>query len=157
VRLLCDEMLQGMGRWLRAAGYDTAIAQRGAADDDLLAQAKAERRVLLTCDRRLAARAAPARVVLLPSETPDAAAAALRRELGIDWLLAPFSRCLVDNAPLRPAGPAALARLPERTRAAPGPVTVCPTCGRIYWPGSHVRRMRARLDRWRRLGFEPGD
>lgn len=31
-----------------------------------------------------------------------------------------------------------------------GPVTACPDCGRIYWPGSHVRRMRARLDCWRR-------
>jgi uncharacterized protein with PIN domain len=23
---LCDEMLRGLGRWLRAAGYDTVIA-----------------------------------------------------------------------------------------------------------------------------------
>jgi len=151
MRLLCDEMLQGIGRWLRAAGYDTAIASRGADDDDLLAQARADQRVLLTCDRSLAGRAAPGRVVLLPTESPDAAAAALCQALGIDWLLAPFSRCLLDNTPLRPAGPAALARLPERTRAAPGPITVCPTCGRIYWPGSHVRRMRARLERWQAL------
>ena len=40
VRLLCDEMLKGIGRWLRAAGYDTAIAQDGVADEDLLAQAR---------------------------------------------------------------------------------------------------------------------
>jgi hypothetical protein len=28
-RFLCDEMLVGLGRWLRIAGYDTAIAERG--------------------------------------------------------------------------------------------------------------------------------
>jgi uncharacterized protein with PIN domain len=26
---LCDEMLKGLGRWLRAAGYDTVIAAAG--------------------------------------------------------------------------------------------------------------------------------
>jgi uncharacterized protein with PIN domain len=65
VRLLCDEMLKGIGRWLRAAGYDTAIAQDGVADEGLLAQARVENRVLLTCDRALAARSAPGAVVLL--------------------------------------------------------------------------------------------
>jgi uncharacterized protein with PIN domain len=149
VRLLCDEMLKGIGRWLRAAGYDTAIARDGIADDDLLAQARAENRVLLTCDRVLTARAAPGAVVLLASESLDEAARALREHLAIDWLYAPFSRCLVDNAPLQPAERAALARLPERARTGAGPITVCPDCGRIYWPGSHVRRMRARLERWR--------
>jgi H+/gluconate symporter-like permease len=29
VRFLCDEMLKGLGRWLRAAGYVTAIATGG--------------------------------------------------------------------------------------------------------------------------------
>src|SRR4030081_174258 len=28
VRLYCDEMLTRLGRWLRAAGYDTAIAEK---------------------------------------------------------------------------------------------------------------------------------
>jgi uncharacterized protein len=54
-------MLTGIGRWLRAAGYDTVIAAGGASDADLLAQARAESRVLLTCDRGLAAQCTPAR------------------------------------------------------------------------------------------------
>jgi uncharacterized protein with PIN domain len=149
VRLLCDEMLKGIGRWLRAAGYDTAIAKSGVSDDDLLAQAHAEDRVLLTCDRRLAGRGAPGAVVLLDSASLDEAARALREGLGIDWLQEPFSRCLLDNAVLEAATPGVLARLPERTRQGAGPITVCPDCGRVYWPGSHVRRMRARLGRWR--------
>jgi uncharacterized protein len=142
-------MLKGIGRWLRAAGYDTAIARDGTADDELLARARAEDRILLTCDRALAARGAPAAVVLLASESLDEAAAVLRERLAIDWLRAPFSRCLLDNAQLHPGEPATLARLPERSRTGVGPITVCPECGRIYWPGSHVRRMRARLKRWR--------
>lgn len=35
-RLLCDEMLIRLGRWLRAAGYDTAIATARGADRALV-------------------------------------------------------------------------------------------------------------------------
>jgi uncharacterized protein with PIN domain len=149
VRLLCDEMLRGIGRWLRAAGYDTAIVEPGAPDNELLATAHREGQVLLTCDRELARRGQPGGAVLLSTENLEDAARTLRAQLGIDWLHAPFSRCLVDNALLRLAEPAEQAKLPEQTREGAGPILVCPDCGRIYWPGSHVRRMRARLNRWR--------
>jgi uncharacterized protein with PIN domain len=33
----------------------------------------------------------------------------------------------------------------------------CPACERIYWPGSHHRRMRARLEAWAAGAFDlPG-
>lgn len=149
MKLLCDEMLQGLGRWLRTAGYDTAIAADGTADDVLLRVAASEHRILLTCDRALA-EAAPdaARTVVLPTERLDPAAEEIRDRLGIDWLHRPFSRCLRCNTELRPAAERELAGLPEETRRGAGPFTACPDCARIYWPGSHVRRMRARLERW---------
>lgn len=149
LRLLCDEMLKGIGRWLRAAGYDAAIVEQGARDDDLVARARAEKRLLLTCDRRLAASAAcGTAVVVLATERLDDAARELTERLGVDWLRAPFSRCLLDNAPLMPAREADLARLPASARHGNGPIMRCPACSRVYWPGSHARRMRARLARW---------
>jgi uncharacterized protein len=149
VRFLCDEMLKGLGRWLRAAGYDTAIAEGGGRDRDLARRSAAEGRVLLTKDRHLAAAAARrARVVALAGAGVEAEARALGAALAIDWLRAPFTRCLVDNAPLDPAPPDAGALVPEGSRAAGGPLRSCPLCGRLYWPGGHVRRMRARLEAW---------
>jgi len=42
-----------------------------------------------------------------------------------------------------------LARLvPENSRAAGGPLRVCPECARLYWRGGHVRRMQQRLAVW---------
>jgi uncharacterized protein len=150
-RLLCDEMLQRLGRWLRAAGYDTAIADGGKPDADLLKQASDEGRILLTRDRGLAMGAgSTVAVVELATDELDAAARALRDGIGIDWLRAPFTRCLVDNAALHPARPAEWDRLPGRIRGLAGPLTTCPRCGRIYWPGGHQRRMRTRLEQWRR-------
>ena len=55
LRFLCDEMLHGLGRWLRAAGYDTVIADGGLSDRAVAARCTDEHRVLLTKDRHLAA------------------------------------------------------------------------------------------------------
>jgi uncharacterized protein len=150
LRLLCDEMLKGIGRWLRAAGYDAAIAADGASDQALATQARAEGRLLLTCDRRLAALAGGAPTLILASERLDQAARELK-DFGIDWLEAPFTRCLIDNAPLAPATAADIAVVPASARRDDAPLLACPKCARVYWPGSHVRRMRARLERWQTL------
>jgi uncharacterized protein with PIN domain len=154
LRLLCDEMLERLGRFLRAAGYDTALAGRGQADRDVLRLAAAEDRVLITRDQRIAPPAS-VRVVHLSADSLDLNALELRSRLRIDWLDAPFSRCLVDNAVLDAASPAERARVPDKARALGGPVTACPACRRVYWPGSHVRRMGLRLARWRD-GLPPG-
>jgi hypothetical protein len=152
VRLLCDQTLAGLARWLRAAGCDTVLAEAGDRPAELFARCRAEGRALISRNQRLAA-AAPlgVRIVLLTDDDPDAQSAALARTLGVDWTHAPFTRCLVDNAPLRAMTADEMARIPERARALPGPFRACPVCGRLFWPGSHVRRMTAKLERWARL------
>ena len=149
LRFLCDEMLRGLGRWLRAAGYDTLIADGGIPDRVVAERCAIEKRVLLTKDRHLAATVnGTVAVLLVPGDDTDAAAHALRSALGIDWQKAPFTRCLVDNRSLAPAPPELAMRVPERSRPAAGPLRVCPECGRLYWPGGHVRRMQQRLAGW---------
>ena len=59
-----------------------------------------------------------------------------------------FNRCVVCNAPLRPAGPGLGARFAEASLNGRREVNACPCCERLYWEGDHVRRMRARLERW---------
>lgn len=148
MKLACDEMLQSLGRWLRAAGHDTAVAAPGTADAEILRLCAEEGRVLLTRDGHLAGHGGGVRVLRLESDDPDAQARVIKETLGLDWLQAPFTRCMVDNAVLEDAGPAALAAMPTAARERPGPHRVCPACGRAYWPGSHVRRMQARLAAW---------
>jgi uncharacterized protein with PIN domain len=146
MRFLCDEMLLRLARLLRAAGYDTYLAHDGQRDAELLAIARAENRVLVTRDKRLAAAAHPSGI-LVEGRGASAEAESLSAVLPIDWRLAPFSRCTVDNTPLRHADAADLARIPAEARAKPGPFRACPACGRVYWPGSHVRRLSDRLER----------
>ena len=156
-RFLCDEMLRGLGRWLRAAGYDAVMARSGLPDRALAVRCAEEHRVLLTKDRQLAATvSATAPVVLLPGDGIDDSARALRIALDIDWQYAPFTRCLVDNRPLEAAPLCSATQVPERSRAAGGPLRVCPECGRLYWPGGHVRRMQQRLAAWQTEKATPG-
>ena len=155
-RLLCDEMLQGLGRWLRAAGYDTEIVSSGLSDRQVYRHALAEARILLTCDREFAARRqARHRVVVLAARDLESGARELRARLRIDWLRAPLTRCLRDNTPLIPAAPEARRHLPPKARGLAGPLRSCPGCARLYWPGSHARRMQARLTAWQDLSAPP--
>jgi uncharacterized protein with PIN domain len=157
LRLLFDENLAGLARWVRAAGYDAALAAPGQGDAALLARCGAEGRVLVSRDRRLVmAAAGRVKAVLMVGDDFEAYARVLARALGLDWTFAPFTRCLIDNTPLGPADEVDLARIPAQSRALPGPFRKCSSCGRLYWPGSHVRRMLARLERWRDLAVNAG-
>jgi len=123
-------MLAGLARWLRAAGHDAALADPPPGPEALAGRAVREQRRLLTRNHALPP-LAPAQAVLVPQGI-EAQAAMLARDLAIDWLHAPFSRCLVDNSPLAPADPDQLRALPPRARGLPGPFRSCPTCGKLY-------------------------
>lgn len=149
MRFLCDEMLTRLGRWLRIAGYDAVSCPRGTHDNAVLARALDEDRVLLSADRGLVARVPEGhRALLVPDARLKSCVPLLERELGVDWELAPWSRCVECNVPIeRYRGPA-----PEY---APRDLElfVCPSCGRVFWEGAHATRFANRL---RRLRGEPG-
>lgn len=149
MKFLCDEMLKRLARWLRAAGYDAVVAPDGSPDRELLRRARRESRLLITRDRKLLEhRDAAGVVVLLEGGSTDETARALAERIPINWLHAPFSRCLICNTPLEQARVTHEARAPVRMRGHGLPIWLCPDCGRLYWEGSHVRRMQARLRAW---------
>ena len=147
IRFAADAMLGRLARWLRVLGYDTAYDD-AIADPVLVELAHAEERILLTRDRHLLRELRPARALEVRQDDPLRQLHAIVTELALAPPRELFTRCLLCNALL-----AELARaeaeplLPEGVRDIPGPVRRCPVCGRLYWDGSHVRRMRAALER----------
>ena len=115
-------------------------------DPTVVARARREGRRLLTRDRRLA-ETAGAGALWIAAQAPMEQAEALARLAPVDWRGRRFTRCTVDNALLRDATPAEIAGMPGAAATGPGPFRACPACGRLYWPGSHVRRLAERLDR----------
>ena len=148
-RFLCDEMLGQLCRYLRAAGYDTLFANNGNPDRDLLRQCHDEGRYFLTQDQLVREHKAARDIALiLPQGDIDQLAALLGARFQIDWLSRAFTRCLEDNTPLLAADAASAASVPQDALRPDEPLTVCPMCGRVYWQGSHYKRMRARLAKW---------
>ena len=148
-RFLCDEMLQRLGRWLRAAGYDTLIATDANADYYLLTQAINDSRLLITRDQVLSQhRRANGHVILLKANKLADSIIELNQQLSINWLLDPFSRCLVCNTPLLDASPLQLVNPQEKSPHKTDQAFYCPQCQQVFWEGGHVKRMRRQLAIW---------
>jgi hypothetical protein len=148
-RFICDEMLIRLARWLRAAGYDTELVEPETSDRDLMAHAVAENLIILTRDRKfLERRGAETHVFLITSGKVDGQVREITAPFAIDWLRAPFCRCIVDSTMLVPAEDDQLATLPWSARGVDGPYRTCPACKRVYWNGGHAKHMRAQLEQW---------
>jgi uncharacterized protein with PIN domain len=147
-RFAADAMLGRLARWLRVLSFDTRYDET-LADAELVRRADEEGRILLTRDRHLLRELKPRRALELRQDAPMAQLQAVVAELQLPPPAELFTRCMLCNCILPPPLPAAQAEqlLPAGVRGIPGPVQQCPGCGRVYWHGSHVRRMREVLAR----------
>lgn len=144
MKLLCDHMLGTLAKWLRFMGYDTAYP--GPLDDTaLLAVAQSEGRVLLTRDKELASRSPEA--IRVRSDDLEEQVREVASQLRLK-VVDPLSRCSLCNTVLMAANPADVQGLvPEGVRARHVAFWRCPTCGKVYWQGSHWNKMVERLSR----------
>ena len=134
-------MLGKLARWLRILGYDTSY-HVFAEDDDLLIQAQAEDRILLTRDVPLSRRAPDNRCLLVLHGHLDDQMAQLVNTLNISLDRDPFTRCLACNTPIIEIGQKEAADLvPPYIQRTQTHFFKCVTCDQIYWRGTHVNRM----------------
>jgi len=142
-------MLQRLGRWLRAAGYDTRIAQDAEADYQLLREAIDEGRLLITRDKELSEhRRAEGTVIYIEGANMEQCAAALSKKIHINWLLKPFTRCMNCNSVLQDATPHQIRSLFVQKHEHVDAAFYCPECNQVFWDGRHVKRMRRHLADW---------
>jgi uncharacterized protein len=151
VRFLCDAMLGGLAKWLRAAGYDTYYASEGTdvSDRSLTQKALEERRVLLTSDGGFLERR-PVRdgsvgfmkVPYLPLEEQ------LRLVVDHFALSRRPARCMECNGELATVPPGAVSdRVPPGVLQDREEFFLCGGCERVFWHGSHWERISGRLER----------
>jgi len=145
-RFVADAHLGGLARLLRMAGFDT-LYDNHYADDEIVAIAAAEDRVVLTRDRELLKRRAVVHGCYVHAIKPAAQFRELFDRLGLAASARPFSLCLHCNAALRAVDKATvLDALPPSVRALHDEFNTCDACRRVFWKGSHHKRMCALLD-----------
>lgn len=140
-RFVVDAHLGRLGRYLRLLGFDTLYAN-DYGDRRLVAISVRERRVLLTRDRALLMRRELTHGCYVRADACPKQLAYLIRRLDLCRCIRPFTRCMCCNAVLGQVAKAQLLeRLPDNVREGQGEFWRCDGCGRIYWKGSHYRRM----------------
>jgi uncharacterized protein len=144
-RLYVDAMLGTLAKWLRLAGYDAEFWREGS-DDELIAAARQQDRLILTKDHGLAGRRGVQALLLEADELEaqiDEARGALQQSGAVPE---PFTRCAECNG--------LLADLPHADAQGLVPAYVwhtqpgfrrCNRCGRVYWKGTHWPSVQDRL------------
>jgi len=140
-RFVLDVHLGTVARWLRLAGIDAAYS-RDAGDDELIDQADAERRVLLTQDRGILRQRRLWLGAFVRGARPDAQFADVLDRFAPP--LAPWTRCLACNGLLAAVPKAEVQdELQPGTRRSYQAFSRCHGCGRVYWRGAHSARLDA--------------
>jgi uncharacterized protein with PIN domain len=140
-RFVLDVHLGKLTRYLRLLGFDS-VYDRSYVDATIAAISVKERRLILTRDKGLLKRKEVTRGYWLRNIQPRLQIAEVIEVFDLHRVVRVFSRCMVCNHTLetvkethvRDALPAGLRGRFER-------VSRCPSCERLYWPGSHYDRL----------------
>jgi uncharacterized protein with PIN domain len=148
MKFICDDNLGRLAKWLRTLGYDTLFLDP-IEDGEMVARALKDDRVVLSRDTQLARFKFKLgeRLVLIQSDKPLEQVKQVLKHLHLkpDKTLS-FSRCLVCNELLEKAEKEEIKeRLYPYVYQTQDHFVRCPQCDRIYWPATHVNRMREKL------------
>jgi uncharacterized protein with PIN domain len=145
-RFIADSHLGGLARLLRMSGFDT-LHDNHFRDDEIERIGSAESRIVLTRDRDLLKRRGITHGCYVHAVRPAQQLREIFTRLDLARSARPFTLCLRCNAPLHSIDKAQVeAVLPPTVRAHYEQFSFCDVCRRVFWEGSHWRRMRSMLE-----------
>ncbi len=156
LKFIADSMLGRLARWLRILGYDV-VYETSISDDDLIAKALRENRIILTMDRELADRESARNALLLKSFDYKEQLKHVITYYKIDCESHIFSRCLLCNEQLDSIEKEKIKdKVPPYVYASHDEFDICPQCRRIYWSGTHRDNILETLDEIMRSSLNDG-
>jgi len=143
-RFITDSSLEFLAHRLVFLGYDVTTIH-GARLEELFEAGRRDGRTVLTLSARHPRRFADVTAIVVPRG--DAAGALRTIASAHPPASAPFRRCAPCNAALQSRHPMeARGEVPGRVLRSARALYYCPVCGKWYWEGSHVARLRAWLE-----------
>ncbi len=149
LRFVLDTHLGRLARYLRMLGFDT-LYRNDYTDEELARISSEEHRILVTRDSGLLKRRMVTHGYWIRESNPYQQARRVLERFDLFGAIAPFARCLRCNALLQPIRKEiVLDRLSPMTKEAYAEFHICSECNRIYWKGSHYRRMQQLIEHLR--------
>ncbi len=141
-RFLLDVHLGRLATYLRMLGFDTLY--RNDYDDPELADISAnQKRILLTCDRKLLMRKQISYGYLVRSRNPREQIDEVLKRFELFHYQATIARCLQCNGIIKVVAKQKIeSRLLPLTRKHYDRFYQCDSCRKIYWEGSHFGKMQ---------------
>ena len=147
LKFIADAMLGRLARWLRILGHDV-VYDSSISDNDLIARAIREHRIILTMDRKLTERESAKNSLLIESPSYKEQLKQVITHYNIDYKSGIFTRCLVCNSLLASIEKEKIKdKVPPYVYSTQDEFDICQQCGRIYWSGTHRTKMLEMLDR----------
>ncbi len=152
-RLLVDGMLGSLARKLRIYGFDVFFDPK-LDDDEILLQAEAQRRVIISADEELCKRAIKRglEAIYVRGRDDVERLGLIFDELGVDASLDLVeTRCPLCNGILKRVGREEVSGVPQGVLQRYEEFYVCRSCGHVYWEGSHWDRLKEMDEAIKRL------
>jgi uncharacterized protein with PIN domain len=142
-KFIADVMVGRLARWLRIMGVDVSYSNTYE-DDEILRIAESENRIVLTRDVALAARRRDSCLFIEDDHYKEQIRQVVRAFDLRDFKF--FSRCPECNVLLEDINKEAVfEKVPPYVYLTQERFATCPSCGRVYWRGTHTDEMLKRI------------
>jgi uncharacterized protein len=153
MKILCDQMLGTLAKWLRILGFDTFYANAEMSDEDLLNIAKGENRTIFTRDKELIIRGKKKNLNVIAIEATDLDLQLNQalKHVNIDEKSI-LSRCTLCNTVLDAVEKNKVqGKVPSKIFENNEKFWFCSKCNKFYWMGSHYNEMINKIDKIKKL------
>jgi hypothetical protein len=142
MKFIADVMLGRLAKRLRLLGFDV-LYDRTFDDNEIIRLSLEQHRVILTRDTGLTQRPLASNHLFIKNQTVDKQLDEVFSAFPETQTVRPLTRCSECNAPLVEISKAEAKDLvPQHVYQSQQSFLQCGQCGRVYWPGTHVNRMK---------------
>ena len=148
MKLLCDQMLGTLAKWLRVLGFDTFYTNNTTTDDELLHIAKNEKRTIISRDKELIIRGKNKNLtaIEITSTDLDEQLNQVLKLIHIDEQYV-LSRCTLCNTILKAIEKSQVeGKVPEKVFENNDKFWFCKKCDKYYWKGSHYEKIIHKIE-----------
>jgi len=142
MKFIADIMLGRLAKRMRLLGFDV-LYDRTLDDNEIIRVSLEQNRVILTRDTELAGRPLAAGCVFIKHDTVEDQLNQVLDAFMIGSIPGRLTRCSVCNDPLLPVTKQDVKDIvPEYVYGNYSGFLRCAGCGRVYWEGTHVSKMK---------------